>query len=256
MKWMIAANATMYDHAAAFQRWGFIDWRQRAKYSVGDIVYIYCTRPYMKVMYKAVVERESIPSSEIVDDREYWHKEDEYLKALVGMYARLKLVNQADNENLSLSKLMQHGLKAAPQGPVKINEELSSYIDRYMNDFANTDVFPDSDIPEKYYEGGVCSVQVNKYERSSIARQRCIEYNGSTCFVCGFNFKEFYGEPGDGFIHIHHIVPLNEIGKEYVVDYKKDLIPVCPNCHAMLHRKIDGKYIDWQALKIIVNKGE
>jgi 5-methylcytosine-specific restriction protein A len=36
---------------------------------------------------------------------------------------------------------------------------------------------------------------------------------------------------------VHHVVPLSSIGKEYVVNPKTDLVPVCPNCHAMIHRK-------------------
>ncbi|MFV0148463.1 HNH endonuclease [Empedobacter falsenii] len=68
------------------------------------------------------------------------------------------------------------------------------------------------------------------------------------------NFEEVYGKLGKGFIHIHHITPLYQIGKEYKVDYKKDLAPVCPNCHAMLHRKIDGKEFSIQELKELIKK--
>ena len=63
-----------------------------------------------------------------------------------------------------------------------------------------------------------------------------------------------YGEIGKDFIHVHHLIPLNEIGKEYIVDYKNDLIPVCPNCHAMLHREIDGKRYSWQELREKIEK--
>ena len=72
MIWMISANGKMYDHASAFQRWGFIDWRQNLKFNVGDTVYIYCTRPFMKVMYKTIVDKISMSSEEIVNDEEYW----------------------------------------------------------------------------------------------------------------------------------------------------------------------------------------
>ncbi len=48
---------------------------------------------------------------------------------------------------------------------------------------------------------------------------------------------KFYGQIGEGFIHVHHLKPLSEIGQEYEVDPIEDLRPVCPNCHAMLHRK-------------------
>jgi 5-methylcytosine-specific restriction protein A len=63
-----------------------------------------------------------------------------------------------------------------------------------------------------------------------------------------------YGEIGKGFIHVHHIVPIHKIGKEYKINYIEDLVPVCPNCHAMLHRKVNGKELSIQELKEIINK--
>lgn len=254
MNWMISANGKIYDHATAFQRWGFIDWAQRANYKVGDIVYIYCTRPIKKVMYKTVVENESMNSKEIVDDSMYWLIQEKYENSLTGRYARLKLVQQADSEMLSLDNLMMHGLKSSPQGPIRIDDALSLYIDKNMNDYNASGVFPEADIPSNFYEGAVHKVLINKYERSSVARQKCISANGTTCFVCGMNFYEKYGEIGKDFIHIHHVVPMSEIGKEYVIDYKKDLIPVCPNCHAMLHRKVEGRYMKWEALSELLKQ--
>lgn len=41
---------------------------------------------------------------------------------------------------------------------------------------------------------------------------------------------------GEGFINVHHLKSLSEISQEYALDPIKDLRPVCPNCHAMLHR--------------------
>jgi 5-methylcytosine-specific restriction protein A len=41
----------------------------------------------------------------------------------------------------------------------------------------------------------------------------------------------------EGFIHVHHIKPLAKLGSNYKIDPIKDLRPVCPNCHAVLHRK-------------------
>ena len=117
-----------------------------------------------------------------------------------------------------------------------------------MNDYDVPGVFPDSDLDD-YSEGDKVKVTVNKYERSSIAREKCVEYNGIKCAICGFDFEEFYGPVGNGFIHIHHIKPIHEIGEKYQVDYKNDLIPVCPNCHAMLHRKLDGEYLTIDELK-------
>ena len=90
----------------------------------------------------------------------------------------------------------------------------------------------------KYYpEGSRQRVLVNKYERNTKARKKCIEHFGVVCKACDFDFEENYGEVGEGFIHVHHLKPVSEIGETYQVDPINDLIPVCPNCHAMIHKR-------------------
>jgi 5-methylcytosine-specific restriction protein A len=86
------------------------------------------------------------------------------------------------------------------------------------------------------YEGAKRRVYVNRYERSPKARAACIAHYGCKCLVCQLNFGETYGVLGAGYIHVHHIVPLSTIDGSYKVDPINDLRPVCPNCHAMLHR--------------------
>ncbi|MEA0907782.1 HNH endonuclease [Xanthomonas campestris pv. campestris] len=84
-------------------------------------------------------------------------------------------------------------------------------------------------------EGLKSTIVVNAYERNHFARSKCLAHYGYSCAVCSFNFEIMYGELGKNYIHVHHIVPISEIKKEYVVDPIKDLIPLCPNCHAMIH---------------------
>ncbi len=88
-----------------------------------------------------------------------------------------------------------------------------------------------------FVEGAFRQVMVNAYERNHEARRLCIEHYGTNCCICGFDFGAMYGEMFDGFIHVHHIRPLSEIAGEYVVNPVEDLRPVCPNCHAVLHRR-------------------
>ncbi len=97
---------------------------------------------------------------------------------------------------------------------------------------------------EKYIEGAVRQIMVNAYERSTEARAACIQHYGCHCGVCGMDFKETYGKIGAGFIHVHHLMEISSIGKEYKVDAVNDLRPVCPNCHAMLHRRKPAFTID------------
>lgn len=91
--------------------------------------------------------------------------------------------------------------------------------------------------PERYIEGAKQQIIVNAYERNPAARRRCLEHYGTTCSVCDFNFEAVYGELGKGFIHVHHLRPLSEIGEAYSLDPIADLRPVCPNCHAMIHAR-------------------
>lgn len=80
------------------------------------------------------------------------------------------------------------------------------------------------------------------FERKPEVRAACLSYHGYTCKICGMSFKDSYGESFKDIIEVHHIVPLCEIRKNYEVDPVKDLVPVCPNCHAALHSKPDGVY--------------
>ncbi|HQU44294.1 MAG: HNH endonuclease [Planctomycetia bacterium 21-64-5] len=93
-------------------------------------------------------------------------------------------------------------------------------------------------------EGAVFRVSVNAYERNAEARRRCIEAHGTTCCICGFSFGDVYGEVAEGYIHVHHLRPLSEISGEYAVDPVHDLRPLCPNCHAVLHRRIPAFSIE------------
>lgn len=95
-----------------------------------------------------------------------------------------------------------------------------------------------------YYEGAARSVTLNVFERNAKARRACIAHYGADCFICGFNFEAVYGEAGRGFTHVHHLKPLTEIGEEYRLDPVADLRPVCPNCHAMIHRKVPAYTVE------------
>jgi putative restriction endonuclease len=86
-------------------------------------------------------------------------------------------------------------------------------------------------------EGAVRQIAVNSYERNSTARKKCIEHYGTTCYICGFDFETMYGPLGKDYTHVHHLKPLSEINEAYQVDPINDLRPVCPNCHAIIHRK-------------------
>jgi hypothetical protein len=101
-------------------------------------------------------------------------------------------------------------------------------------------MFPNKiESAREYIEGACKQVTVNAYERDPKARKACLGHHGFDCGVCSFNFEAKYGERGREFIHVHHLNPMALTDGEYVLNPITDLRPVCPNCHAMLHRGDD-----------------
>ncbi len=85
-------------------------------------------------------------------------------------------------------------------------------------------------------EGKPTHRYVTTYERNPKLRAEAMRIHGTTCAACGFNFSDAYGSYGAGYIHIHHIKPLSEVGTRHSPDPNTDLVPLCANCHCMVHR--------------------
>jgi 5-methylcytosine-specific restriction protein A len=103
-----------------------------------------------------------------------------------------------------------------------------------------------------YREGGRINVDTNRYERDRQARKACLTHHGTACVICRLDFTERYGQSMEGFIHVHHVVPLSSIRDSYIVDPIHDLVPVCPNCHAFLHHVDPPLTIDEARNQIIL----
>lgn len=86
-----------------------------------------------------------------------------------------------------------------------------------------------------YKEGGSSTFIKKVYKRSKEARRTCIKYYGCKCFICGFDFEKVYGNVGKGYIQVHHLKLISEAKDVYEIDPIKDLIPVCANCHSIIH---------------------
>ena len=95
-----------------------------------------------------------------------------------------------------------------------------------------------------YPEGAKKTVMVNAYERKPQARAACIAHYGTQCRICGTVLEERYGKIAAGFIHVHHVIPLSKVEKEYKVNPIKDLVPVCPTCHAIIHLRTPPLSVD------------
>lgn len=103
------------------------------------------------------------------------------------------------------------------------------------------------------FEGTKRTITVNSYERNYQAVKECKKHYGTRCCVCGFDFEKTYGKLGKGFIHVHHLIQISSIGCNYEIDPIKDLRPVCPNCHAMLHRDQQISTVDELKKMLVVD---
>jgi putative restriction endonuclease len=115
----------------------------------------------------------------------------------------------------------------------KITQGASKLESQYYKPEEEYDQTHISAVPE----GKQIRYYATKYERIRSHRDAALKIHGYNCIVCNLNFKEVYGELGEGYIHIHHTKPLSSLDEVTVPDPRTDLVPVCPNCHAMLHRK-------------------
>lgn len=86
-------------------------------------------------------------------------------------------------------------------------------------------------------EGQAYEKTLTAHERNPINRQLCLQLKGYACAVCGLKFEDVYGNIGHNYIEIHHTNPIADMGSNHVVDIVNELVPLCSNCHSMVHRR-------------------
>lgn len=123
---------------------------------------------------------------------------------------------------------------------ITIPESLAEALEQlWQSRAAGTSSAPSASPPATTLpEGAHRKVTVNGYERNPLARAACIAHHGHRCKVCGVDLGARFGEIAEGFIHVHHVIPISSIGRAYEVDPIRDLVPVCPTCHTILHLRV------------------
>jgi 5-methylcytosine-specific restriction protein A len=119
-----------------------------------------------------------------------------------------------------------------PRAARQLEQLLWQYHGRLVGEYRPEEII----VASKFAEGSVRTVFVDRRERNPLARRACLDHWGTKCVVCDFDFGQVYGELGTGYIEVHHLTPLAEARENHEVDPIRELRPVCPNCHAMLHR--------------------
>lgn len=133
----------------------------------------------------------------------------------------------------------------------EIFERIISLSDLSIN--YNDDALTSNGFDSEVEEGGKKKRYTTYYERNHVLRQQVLEIHGYTCQACKLNFKEYYGNWGEGFIHVHHLRPISSIGETHKVNPRTDMAVLCPNCHSMVHRRKD-KILTIEELKHMIKK--
>jgi putative restriction endonuclease len=107
----------------------------------------------------------------------------------------------------------------------------------FGKDGQNNDGFS---LYESGEEGIPKLVYTTIYERDRKLRNQAILIHGTICKACNFDFFQAYGEAGSGYIHIDHRVAIATAGGSVKVNPETDLVPVCANCHSIIHRRRNG----------------
>lgn len=130
--WLFIANPYHFRIHDFIRDYGFVEYLQKNNVQVGDTVYLYITAPFKRVEYKMIVEKVNIASNEAFDDRAYslLNKPTTLLDSEKAV--RLKYVDRVQCDDLSYSKLRQHGLKVSVQTNRRLNDEVSDYIENFF----------------------------------------------------------------------------------------------------------------------------
>lgn len=128
--WIIPANPKLYRIADAIRDLnGVIDWRQYNNFEVGDIVYIYCSKPISQIIYKMEVIATNISREYTIADQQYWRTPSEFKTSLNNnRFYRISLLAENGTDKLTLDDLYNHGLNGVPQGSLVVKEPLLSYL--------------------------------------------------------------------------------------------------------------------------------
>ena len=149
-----------------------------------------------------------------------------------GKQLPMEMLKKADL-GIAWDNLLKSGNQVPDESAARLEEMWQSHLRRVM---ANPPVAPLAEEPGgKYFDGALKRIEVNAYERDPRARRACLAHNGFNCAACDQSLADIYGEVGEGVIHVHHVKELSKLGRAYEINPKRDLVPVCPNCHAILH---------------------
>ncbi len=129
--WIVPSNSSKFNLARFLSLHNnVVDWKQTSNFEIGDVVYIYCTKPQMRIRYKMEVIAVDIPFSKSLKDKSCWKDEAEFKNGMeTNRYFRMKLISETFSDKLTMDELHSIGVKGWIQSPRKIEKEVVTYIE-------------------------------------------------------------------------------------------------------------------------------
>jgi 5-methylcytosine-specific restriction protein A len=270
--WIFQGNPSVFDINNYVKNHKYIWWslRQehfRDKIQLNDEVFLWRSDGGRKgtggIIAKCKVA--GLPQERADDSsaKDYWYTDDwkdpylavklEVLDVRIedGFISRLSLLEHPILNNLLILRLRQQtNYLLSNEHAVELNKLWDSNIENQIQKDIESELAEEDDF---YTDGTVKEFYGKRYERNPKNRRKAIEFHGLNCIICGFNFEEVYGERGKDFIEVHHVKPLSTIKEEVEINPETDLVPVCANCHRMIHRRKDEVY-SIEQMKAIIKK--
>lgn len=187
--------------------------------------------------------------SELVDDGRkprYLHDANKYIQYNIKCKATDTFLIDYDKRSRRIPQASKktntsgYGQSAVWYASEENDQQIKKEIIEYLNSYISNVYQDDEEKYGNYWEGETSEQKATRRKRSRKAKEECLRLNGYSCKICGFNFEEEYGELGKLYIEVHHLKSMKQISedKDYVgTDPREDLIPICSNCHSMIHRK-------------------
>jgi 5-methylcytosine-specific restriction enzyme A len=164
----------------------------------------------------------------------------------------------------SLTLLVRRGMLDLNQGDAEADERVvatwTSRVAAAVLALLPVEPVDDQESPEPETpevaglpEGAKIRVEMNRYERDRRNRAAALAIHGYSCKACGVDLSEQYGDAAAGFIEVHHTTPVSEVGPGYIINPVTDLVPLCPNCHGVAHRRSPPYTVD-ELREMLANK--
>ena len=150
------------------------------------------------------------------------------------------------DEATGITKITKRGMEHLDNNEAIFDSLEASGFDRKTIRKAVKKDYTDIILEDTISEGLQSKAMRKHRERSKKLRDAKIAQvkrdNGGkvSCIVCGFDFSETYDGHGEGYIEIHHLAPVHlmdvEGSQKKLSDALKEVVPLCSNCHRMIHR--------------------